>query len=94
MEIFPVDESSRDKIAFIDGEEDAGESSYLIRKVSTLSDFFSLHIQNITSTEKFDLEEAIIETYRKKGITSDNGSLWADKEHTCYKKMPVISDLI
>ena len=94
MEIFPVDESSRDKIAFIDGEEDAGESSYLIRKVSTLSDFFSLHIQNITSTEKFDLEEAIIETYRKKGITSDNGSLWADKEHTRYKKMPVISDLI
>ena len=94
MEIFPVDESSRDKIAFIDGEEEAGESSYLIRKVSTLSDFFSLHIQNITSTEKFDLEEAIIETYRKKGITSDNGSLWADKEHTRYKKMPVISDLI
>lgn len=94
MEIFPVDETSRDKIAFIDGEEDAGESSYLIRKVSTLSDFFSLHIQNITSTEKFDLEEAIIETYRKKGITSDNGSLWADKEHTRYKKMPVISDLI
>ena len=94
MEIFPVDESSRDKIAFIDGEEDSGESSYLIRKVSTLSDFFALHIQNITSTEKFDLEEAIIETYRKKGITSDNSSLWADKERTHYKKMPIISDLI
>ncbi len=93
MEIFPVDESSRDKIAYIDGDGDVAES-YLIRKVSTLSDFFALHIPNISSTERFDLEEAIIATYERKGITSSNSSLWADKAQTRYKKMPVISDLV
>ena len=93
MEIFPVDESSRDKMAYIDGDEGIAES-YLIRKVSTLSDFFALHISTISSTERFDLEEAIISTYQKKGITSSNESLWADEKHTHYKKMPIISDLV
>ena len=93
MEIFPVDESSRDRMAYIDGDEGVVES-YLIRKVSTLSDFFALHIPTISSTERFDLEEAIISTYQKKGITSSNESLWADEKHTRYKKMPVISDLV
>ncbi|MBQ5444521.1 MAG: hypothetical protein IIU29_04985, partial [Erysipelotrichaceae bacterium] len=93
MEIFPADESSRDKMAYIDGDEGVAES-YLIRKVSTLSDFFALHIPTISSTERFDLEEAIISTYQKKGITSSNESLWADEKHTHYKKMPIISDLV
>ena len=93
MEIFPVDESSRDKMAYIDGDEGIAES-YLIRKVSSLSDFFALHIPTISSTERFDLEEAIISTYQKKGITSSNESLWADEKHTHYKKMPIISDLV
>ena len=93
MEIFPVDESSRDKIAFIDGDSDVHES-YLIRKVSVLSDFFSIHIPDLSSIEKFDLEEAIISTYRKFGITSANSSLWADKAQTRYRKMPTIDDLV
>lgn len=93
MEIFPVDESSRDKMAYIDGDEGIAES-YLIRKVSSLSDFFALHIPTISSTERFDLEEAIISTYQKKGITSSNESLWADEKRTHYKKMPIISDLV
>ena len=93
MEIFPVDESSRDKIAYIDGDDDVAES-YLIRKVSVLSDFFSIHVPNLSSIEKFDLEEAIISTYGKFGITSSNNSLWADQAKTHYKKMPVISDLV
>ena len=93
MEIFPVDERSKEKIAYIDGDGQVAES-YLIRKVSTLSDFFSLAIPNITPPERYDLEEAIIQTYAKFGITSDNNSLWADEEHTHYKKMPTISDLI
>ena len=93
MEIFPVDESSRDKIACIDGDSDVTESC-LSRKVSVLSDFFSIHIPNLSSIEKYDLEEAIISTYEKFGITSANSSLWADKAQTHYKKMPVISDLV
>ena len=94
MEIFKSDETARDKLAFIDGDDEEMEQSHLIRKISTLSDFFSLHIPNISSTEKFDLEEAIVATYAKKGITADNNSLWADPAHTKYKKMPIISDLI
>lgn len=94
MEIFPVDEKTKDKFALIDGDDNDAAESYLIRKVATLSDFFALHIPLLSSVEKFDLEEAIIATYEKKGITSSNNSLWADKARTHYKKMPVISDLV
>lgn len=94
MEIFPVDEKSRDKMAMIDGDEGGGSESFLIRKTKTLSDFFALHIPTLSSVEKFDLEEAIIATYEKKGITSSNESLWADEKHTHYKSMPIVSDLV
>ena len=94
MEIFPADERSREKMALIDSDDVDIAESYLIRKVSTLSAFFARHIPTLSSPEKFDLEEAIISTYEKFGITSSNDSLWADRAKTRYKKMPVISDLV
>lgn len=92
LAIYQIDEEIQNRINYIDDE--TGSSSYLQRKVATLSNFFSMHIGQIDSDERFDLEDAIMDTYARFGITEDNESLWADKEHTHYKEMPIISDLV
>ena len=94
MEIFKVDEKTKEKISEIDGDDEYERQSYLNRKISTLTDFFQLHISRMSDVDKYELEEAIIKTYAKKGITTDNDSLWADEQHTKYKRMPIISDLV
>lgn len=94
MAIYKIDEEVLEKLSDIDGSNKLDDSSRLQEKIGVLIDFFSLHMTHMTDVEKYDLEDAIIRTYEKKGITTDNNSLWADKEHTRYKEMPIISDLV
>jgi len=94
MEIFPKDESEEEMRRLIDGVNPDDSSSALEQKLATLSEFLQIHITDITNEEKQLLNEAIIETYRKKGITKENSSLWADDSHKKYKKMPILSDLV
>lgn len=94
MAIYKIDDEVLKKLSEIDGVDKDSISSRLQDKISTLIDFFSLHIERMSDVEKYDLEDAIIRTYAKKGITTDNESLWADAGHTRYKKMPIISDLV
>ena len=67
--------------------------SELAGKIQQLHIFFSLLIPDMNHEERQLLDEALIRTYNKKGITHDNASL-EDPECTGrYREMPVLGDL-
>lgn len=94
MDITPRSKESLMSREIIDGTDEFSSTSYLAEKIATLMEFFQMHVTDITIEEKQLLNEALIRTYERKGITQNNQSLWADKEETKYKKMPIISDLV
>lgn len=94
MDIFVPSKEALDNQRAIDGSSSYEKTSYLLEKVATLLEFLELHIKDMTLEEKQILNEAILETYRRKGINKGNDSLWKDKEHTKLKKMPILSDLV
>ena len=69
--------------------------SMLARKIQQLMTFFSLLIPDMSNEEEQMLDEALIRTYAKFGITHDNDSLYRNRN--CYppqmKPMPIIGDL-
>lgn len=69
------------------------EKSELAAKIQQLHIFFSLLIPDITHEERQLLDEALIKTYNKKGITHDNDSLEAPDNPDHYRKMPILGDL-
>ena len=88
MEIRPADTSASD---LLDGY--TVERSELALKIQSLHIFFSLLIPDLSHEEKQLLDEALVLTYGKKGITHDNQSL-IDPEHPeRYKEMPILGDL-
>lgn len=94
MEIFKRDKEAMEMMDAIDGTNTYAEKSFLAEKISTLMDFMQLILTDINLEEKQLLNEAIIRTYDRFGITTDNDSLWADESHTDYKKMPILADLV
>lgn len=94
MDIFVPTKEALEKQKMIDGSSSYETTSYLAEKVATLMEFLELHIKDITLEEKQMLNEAILETYRRKGINKGNDSLWRDKEHTKLKRMPTLKDLV
>ena len=74
-----------------------GQSGYLATKISKLIGFFNLIFGNINEEEKAILEEKIIETYSKKGITFNDDSLFKKikKGKVIFKNtmdMPILND--
>ena len=67
--------------------------SELAEKIQRLHIFFSLLIPDMTHEERQLLDEALIRTYNKKGITHDNVSLTDPEDPERYKEMPVLGDL-
>lgn len=93
MEIRQLDKTND---AIIDGTDavEKSVSSRLAQKISQLHIFFSLIIPDLSYEETQLLDDAMIETYRKFGITRDNDSLIDPRSKTGkYKKMPIIGDL-
>lgn len=88
MEIRPSDQSAR---VILDGE--ASQRSELAMKIQSLHIFFTILIPDITHEERQLLDEAFILTYKEKGITHDNESLWDENNPGKYKEMPVLGDL-
>ena len=88
MEIRPSDQSAR---VILDGE--ASQRSELAMKIQSLHIFFTILIPDITHEERQLLDEAFILTYKEKGITHDNASLWDENNPGKYKEMPVLGDL-
>ena len=81
------------EMELIDEMDYNSEDSLLSRKIQQLLIFFSLLIPDMSNEEEQMLDEALVRTYRQFGITHDNESLYADKAHTQYKKMPILGDL-
>ena len=81
------------EMELIDEMDYNSEDSLLSRKIQQLLIFFSLLIPDMSNEEEQMLDEALIKTYSQFGITHDNDSLYADKAHTQYKKMPILGDL-
>ncbi len=67
--------------------------SELAEKIQRLHIFFSLLIPDMNHEERQLLDEALIHTYNKKGITHDNASLADPKVPERYREMPVLGDL-
>lgn len=69
--------------------------SLLAQKIQQLMIFFSLLIPDMTNEEEQMLDEALIRTYGKFGITHDNDSVYADRNAvpSKMKTMPILGDL-
>lgn len=81
------------EMELIDEMDYNSEDSLLSRKIQQLLIFFSLLIPDMSNEEEQMLDEALVRTYRQFGITHNNDSLYADKAHTRYKRMPILGDL-
>lgn len=88
MEIRKVDNSVNE---LLDGP--TLDASALASKIQRLHIFFSLLIPDMNHEEKQLLDEALIKTYARKGITHKNESL-IDQDHPDqYKEMPILEDV-
>ncbi len=88
LEIRPHDVTSDE---LIEGEGAIEEESMLAQKMQQLNTFFSLLIPDMTNEEEQLLDEAVIDTYSLKGITTDNDSLY--KKDGTLRDMPILGDL-
>lgn len=88
LEIRKVDSSTND---LLDGTE--AEKSKLAMKIQRLHIFFSLLIPDMTYEERQLLDEALIQTYKNKGITHNNESLIDENNTGQYKEMPILEDV-
>ena len=88
MEIRKVDNSVNE---LLDGP--TLDASALAGKIQRLHIFFSLLIPDMSHEEKQLLDEALIKTYARKGITHKNESLIDPAHPDQYKKMPILEDV-
>lgn len=89
MEIRKMDRSNTE---LLDGKT-SDKDSILYRKISQLHVFFSLLIPSITHEEDQYLDDALLKTYAKFGITSSNKTLIDQNNPSKYKKMPILGDV-
>ena len=89
MEIRKMDTANS---VLLDGKS-GQKDSILARKIQQLHVFFSLLIPDISHEERQLLDEALIKTYNRFGITSRNKSLIDPSNPTRYRDMPVLGDL-
>ena len=88
MEIRKVDNSVNE---LLDGP--TLDASALASKIQRLHIFFSLLIPDMNHEEKQLLDETLIKTYARKGITHKNESLIDPDHPDQYKEMPILEDV-
>ena len=88
MEIRKVDNSVNE---LLDGP--TLDASALASKIQRLHIFFSLLIPDMNHEEKQLLDETLIKTYARKGITHKNESLIDPDHPNQYKEMPILEDV-
>lgn len=83
------------EMELIDEVDYSEMDSMLARKIQQLMTFFALLIPDMTNEEEQMLDEALIRTYAKFGITHENSSLYEDARCSPprLKPMPIIGDL-
>ena len=72
---------------------EGASGSILVDKIQQLHRFFSLIIPDIDPSEKQILDETLMKTYGRFGITPRNKSLWSLEKRGEYKTMPTLGDL-
>lgn len=77
----------------LEGQDSLVEDSLLAKKMQQLTIFFSLLIADMTNEEAQLLDEAVIDTYARKGITTDNSTLYDENDPSKLKEMPILGDL-
>ena len=70
-----------------------GENGYLATKIGRLIGFFNLIFGNLNEEEKAIIEEKLIKTYKEKGITFDDNSLFYKGKFKKEEEMPILEDL-
>lgn len=88
MEIRKTDKAASD---ILDGP--LVQHSELASKIQDLHIFFSLLIPDMSHEEKQLLDEALIITYNRKGITHENQSLIDPENPGRYRAMPILGDV-
>ena len=88
MEIRQVDKSVNE---LLDGP--GVEKSLLAAKIQRLHIFFSLLIPDMSHEERQLLDDALIRTYARMGITHENSTLEDPNDSRQYRTMPVLGDL-
>ena len=88
MEIRKVDKSVDE---LLDGP--GVEKSLLAAKIQRLHIFFSLLIPDMNHEERQLLDDALIRTYARLGITHENSTLDDPDDPSRYRTMPVLGDL-
>ena len=88
MEIRKVDNSVNE---LLDGP--TLDASALASKIQRLHIFFSLLIPDMNHEEKQLLDETLIKTHARKGITHKNESLIDPDHPNQYKEMPILEDV-
>ena len=83
------------EMELIDDLDYSEMDSLLAQKIQQLMIFFSLLIPDMTNEEEQMLDEALIRTYGKFGITHDNDSVYEDRNAVPpkMKTMPILGDL-
>lgn len=92
INIMEIRKKDTRKTMMIDGEQSTTKS-ILTEKVQNVETLFSLMLPEISYEEKQVLDEALMATYEKFGITTDNASLDDPDRPGSYKKMPILGDL-
>lgn len=67
------------------------QASYLSRKLVVVSAYFEILMPYLTPLQQSLLNVAIVDAYRKKGITTDNSTI--KNPDGTYKEVPIISDV-
>ncbi len=70
-----------------------GENGYLATKIGRLIGFFNLIFGELNEEEKALVEEKLIKTYKNKGITFDDKSLFENGSFKNENDMPILEDL-
>lgn len=92
LDIRPV---SSETNTLLQGEEASENTIWVADKAKTIITFCTLLIRDFSGEEEQRLDTAIINTYKKFGITEDNNSLYKNpaNKREGLKPMPVIEDL-
>ena len=69
------------------------QRGYLSTKISRIIGFFNLIFGKIDEKEKAILEQKLIKTYKQKGISFDDRSLYKNNRFKSTKDMPILEDL-
>ena len=92
INIFDIRRKNLDTDAEI-GRLSVRDDSLLADKIARLHIYYSLLMPDMTPQERNHLDAALVEVYRRKGITYDNQSLF-EADGVSYKSMPTRTDML